>query len=150
MDVKPCEFGLTLPDPMHRFDACYRDRRAAKALQSGQLTQAKFDRSAILLNQVVRILPGPNCEYDQPDRPRQEAQNSVESAQLDHNVDRFRTAPHGAPSNNAAIGVAVSAKLFIGALMARLSRQPIHILIRGTVVSFITEICRAMRCACAI
>jgi hypothetical protein len=45
---------------MHQFGFCYRDRCAEKAVQSEHATQAKFDRSVILLNQVVQIFRGSN------------------------------------------------------------------------------------------
>jgi hypothetical protein len=48
IDAKPCEFELALPDPMHQFDACYRDLRAAKALQSEHWIQAKRQKSPIV------------------------------------------------------------------------------------------------------
>jgi len=47
------EFELTFPDPMREFDAGDGDRGAPKALQSKHWSQTKFDRSMILLNQVV-------------------------------------------------------------------------------------------------
>ena len=52
-DAKLSEFELTFPDPMHEFNAGDGNRGAPKTLQSKHWTQTKFDRSMILLNQVV-------------------------------------------------------------------------------------------------
>jgi hypothetical protein len=47
------EFELTFPDPMHEFNAGDGDRGASKALQSKHRAQTKFDRSIVLLDQIV-------------------------------------------------------------------------------------------------
>jgi hypothetical protein len=60
VDAKLAEFELTLSDPMHQLDASDCDRGASKALQSKHWAQTKFDRSVILLNQVVHIFRGSN------------------------------------------------------------------------------------------
>ena len=52
-DAKLSEFELTFPDPMHEFNAGDGDRGAPKALQSKHWTQTKFDRSVILLYQII-------------------------------------------------------------------------------------------------
>jgi hypothetical protein len=46
-------YGTNARDMAHEFNASYRDRCAPKALQSKHWIQTKFDRSAILLNQIV-------------------------------------------------------------------------------------------------
>jgi hypothetical protein len=52
-DAKLSEFELTFPDPMHEFNAGDGDRGAPKALQSKHWTQTKFDRSMVLLYQII-------------------------------------------------------------------------------------------------
>jgi hypothetical protein len=52
-DAKLSEFELTFPDPMHEFNAGDRDRGAPKTLQSKHWTQTKFDRSMVLLDQII-------------------------------------------------------------------------------------------------
>ena len=53
INAKLSEFELTFPDPMHDFNAGYGDRDAPKALQSKHWTQTKFDRSMVLLYQII-------------------------------------------------------------------------------------------------
>jgi len=53
LDAKLSEFELTFPDPMHEFNAGDGDRGASKALQSKHWTQTKFDRSMVLLYQII-------------------------------------------------------------------------------------------------
>ena len=53
IDAKLSEFELTFPDPMHEFNAGDGDRGAPKALQSKHWTQTKFDRSMVLLDQII-------------------------------------------------------------------------------------------------
>ena len=53
IDAKLSEFELTFPDPMHEFNAGDGDRGAPKALQSKHWTQTKFDRSMVLLYQII-------------------------------------------------------------------------------------------------
>ena len=47
------EFELTFPDPMHEFNAGDGDEGTPKALQSKHWTQTKFDRSMVLLYQII-------------------------------------------------------------------------------------------------
>src|SRR5208283_4924011 len=51
--AKLSEFELTFPNPMHEFNAGDGDRGASKALQSKHWTQTKFDRSMVLLYQII-------------------------------------------------------------------------------------------------
>ena len=51
--------SLTFPDPMREFNAGDGDRGAPKALQSKHRTQTKFDRSMVLLDEIVQIFRGP-------------------------------------------------------------------------------------------
>ena len=53
IDAKLAERELTFPDPMHEFNAGDGDRGAPKALQSKHWTQTKFDRSMVLLYQII-------------------------------------------------------------------------------------------------
>jgi hypothetical protein len=53
IDAKLSERELTFPDPMHEFNAGDGDRGAPKALQSKHWTQTKFDRSMVLLYQII-------------------------------------------------------------------------------------------------
>src|SRR5271165_4026778 len=53
IDAKLSEFELTFPNPMHEFNAGDGDRGASKALQSKHWTQTKFDRSMVLLYQII-------------------------------------------------------------------------------------------------
>ena len=53
IDAKLSQFELTFPDPMHEFNAGDDDRGAPKALQSKHWTQTKFDRSMVLLYQII-------------------------------------------------------------------------------------------------
>jgi len=53
IDAKLSEFELTFPDPMHEFNAGDGDRGAPKALQSKHWIQTKFDRSMVLLYQII-------------------------------------------------------------------------------------------------
>ena len=53
IDAKLSEFELTFPDPMDEFNAGDGDRGAPKALQSKHWTQTKFDRSMVLLYQII-------------------------------------------------------------------------------------------------
>ena len=53
IDAELSEFELTFPDPMHEFNAGDGDRGAPKALQSKHWTQTKFDRSMVLLYQII-------------------------------------------------------------------------------------------------
>jgi len=53
IDAELSEFELTFPDPMHEFNAGDGDRGASKTLQSKHRSQTKFDRSMVLLNQIV-------------------------------------------------------------------------------------------------
>ncbi len=52
-DAKLSEFERAFPDPMHEFNAGDGDRGAPKALQSKHWTQTKFDRSMVLLYQII-------------------------------------------------------------------------------------------------
>jgi hypothetical protein len=45
---------------MYEFDTGDGDRGAPKPLQSKHWTQTKFDRSVILLNEVIQIFRGSN------------------------------------------------------------------------------------------
>jgi hypothetical protein len=49
-----CE--LPFPDPMHEFDARDRDRRSSKSFEPKHWTQAEFDASMILFNQIIEVL----------------------------------------------------------------------------------------------
>jgi len=53
IDAKLSQFELTFPYPMHEFNAGDGDRGAPKALQSKHWTQTKFDRSMVLLHQII-------------------------------------------------------------------------------------------------
>ena len=59
-DAKLSEFELTFSNPMHEFNTGDGDRGAPKPLQSKHWTQTKFDRSVILLYQVIQIFRGSN------------------------------------------------------------------------------------------
>ena len=52
-NAKLSEFELTFPDAMREFNAGDGDRGAPKALQSKHWTQTKFDRSMVLLYQII-------------------------------------------------------------------------------------------------
>ena len=57
-DAKLSEFELTFSDPMYEFDAGDGDRGAPKPLQSKHRTQAEFDGSVILLNEIIQVFRG--------------------------------------------------------------------------------------------
>ena len=59
-DAKPSEFELTFPDPVHEFNASDGDRGVSKALKAKHWTQAKFDRSMILFNEIIQVFRGSN------------------------------------------------------------------------------------------
>jgi hypothetical protein len=46
---------------MYEFNTNDGDRGAPKPLQSKHRTQAEFDRSVILLNEVIQVFRGSNC-----------------------------------------------------------------------------------------
>jgi hypothetical protein len=46
---------------MYEFNAGDGDRGTSKPLQSKHRTQAKFDRSVILFNEVIQLFRGSNC-----------------------------------------------------------------------------------------
>ena len=50
------EFELTLPDPMHEFDAGDRRCGLAEMLEAEHRTEPKLDGSMILFDQIVQIL----------------------------------------------------------------------------------------------
>ena len=58
-NAKLSEFELTFPDPMHEFNVGDGVRSASKALPSKHRTKTKFDRSMVMLYQVVEIFRGP-------------------------------------------------------------------------------------------
>jgi hypothetical protein len=52
-DAKSTEFELTLPDPMHEFDAGDRRCGLAEMLEAEHRTEPKLDGSVILFDQIV-------------------------------------------------------------------------------------------------
>ena len=54
-DAKPSEFELTFSDPVHEFDTSDGDRGVSEPLKAKHRTQAKFDRSVILFNEVIQV-----------------------------------------------------------------------------------------------
>jgi hypothetical protein len=59
-DAKLPEFELTLPDPMHEFDAGNRRCSSPKMFQAEHRAEPQFDRSVILLNQIVEVFGRPD------------------------------------------------------------------------------------------
>ena len=54
-DAKFSEFELTLPDPMHEFNAGDRRCGSKEMLEAEHGTKPKLDRSMILFDQIVQI-----------------------------------------------------------------------------------------------
>jgi hypothetical protein len=55
LGAQSTEFELTLPDPMHEFDAGDRRCGLAKLLEAEHRTEPKLDGSMILFDQIVEI-----------------------------------------------------------------------------------------------
>src|SRR5580698_3472947 len=55
LGAQSTEFELTLPDPMHKFDAGDRRCGLAEMLEAEHRTEPKLDRSMILFDQIVQI-----------------------------------------------------------------------------------------------
>jgi hypothetical protein len=53
--VKLSEFELTLPDPMHEFDAGDRRCSFPKMLEAEHRTEPQLDRSVIRIDQIIQI-----------------------------------------------------------------------------------------------
>ena len=56
LGAQSTEFELTLPDPMHEFDAGDRRCGLAEMLEAEHRTEPKLDGSMILFDQIVQIL----------------------------------------------------------------------------------------------
>jgi hypothetical protein len=53
--VRPREFELIFPDAMHEFDVGNRRCGSPKLLEAEHRTKPEFDRSVILLGQIVYV-----------------------------------------------------------------------------------------------
>jgi hypothetical protein len=54
-DAKLAEFELTLPDPMHEFDAGDRRCGLAEILEAEHRSEPKLDGSVILFDPIIQI-----------------------------------------------------------------------------------------------
>jgi hypothetical protein len=54
-DAKLAEFELTLPDPVHEFDAGDRRRCSTETLEAEHWTEPQLDRSVILFDPIIQI-----------------------------------------------------------------------------------------------
>ena len=54
-DAKLAELQLTLPDPMHEFDAGDRRCGLAEILEAEHRSEPKLDRSVILFDPIIQI-----------------------------------------------------------------------------------------------
>jgi hypothetical protein len=59
-DAKLAEFELTLPDPMHQFDAGDRRRGSSKMLEAEHRAKPQLDGSVALFNQIVEVFGRPD------------------------------------------------------------------------------------------